>query len=123
MFSVPPVLVSMAKVVAGFCAMALGATLVMDSLPAWVPFALWALGSAAALLAGLPAPSFSPSKPLITGALVPLFVGMSTAIPAYASTLPPGKLQTVLLLVAKLASYLVGKAIPMQQDEAPEAVK
>jgi hypothetical protein len=42
MFSVPPALVSLAKVVAGLCTMALAATLLMDSLPAWVPFALWA---------------------------------------------------------------------------------
>lgn len=86
--------------------------------PAWLGIALWALTYVASLLGGLGLPVFKGGSPLVPLAMVPTLLSIGGGLTVWASTLPPGTFQSVVLFVGALCLALAGKAIPLSGQAA-----
>lgn len=113
----PAWLVRTALIVASVCALAqilVGAL----ALPVWVPFAVFALGSLAAFLAGLDSPMMIPRFPILSPAFALGAGGAATALVKMAGDMEAAGLERgALLLIATLLAGAAGKALPQPKGK------
>lgn len=97
-------------------ALLLGASTVAPTffpeLPTWVPLTGAALALVSFYLGGQGAPSFTPAKPAVPLALVPILLTAATAFTTAASQTDDPRVHGGLLAAAALCSWLAGKQTP-----------
>lgn len=92
-----------------------GATVMtFTALPAWIPFALFAIAALAGFIGGVGLPSWMPSRPLVSAALAGKLMLIAGAIAAFIPHLPeqPAAIRAVAGLVVVILSALAGKTAP-----------
>lgn len=80
-------------------------------IPDWVAPSIGALGALALYLAGRAA-DMPAVRALVPATMVPLLMTLSVAAGGIAGKLPPGKLQTVMIIISGVLGWLAGKVQP-----------
>lgn len=111
-FSLPSWLILTAKIIASLSGVALMVVAAIPTAPVWVPLAVFALGSAAAVIAGLSLPSPFAGKPVLAGTAAVAVGGAATAIFTVAAAMPPGMAQSALLALAMVLAGAAGVPLP-----------
>lgn len=107
----PAWLTTTAKILAPIAGAALLA-LPAIALPAWVTFAVFALATVAALIAGIGTPSPFNGRPVLSGSAAALAGGVATALFPISEALPEGFAKNAVLAAAVLLAGAAGIALP-----------